>query len=233
MPRVLVVARREAVRNAVGRALDGWEIHICATQRELSNLVGSAGGDLIVAECGSVDSIAPFRRVSLASGVPVIVIGSGAERGDGFGADCIESGADDYVSWPFSDRELRARAEIRALGTKARSGRWGGLEINGSLHQVFVDGRPVELTNKEYDLLTFLVSAPDRAFSKQQLLSAVWRSTVEWQSDATVTEHVHRLRQKLERDSARPEYIVTVPGVGYRFQAPATVTSDSETQFAS
>jgi two-component system alkaline phosphatase synthesis response regulator PhoP len=85
---------------------------------------------------------------------------------------------------------------------------------------VIVDGRPVDLTAKEFDLLAFLVRHPRQVFTRAQLLRHVWGGASQWQSEATVTEHVHRLRRKVEADPARPARLRTVRGVGYRLEQP-------------
>jgi len=84
---------------------------------------------------------------------------------------------------------------------------------------VEVDGTPVELTPKEFDLLVFLAATPDQVFTREELLEHVWGSTQEWQDPATVTEHVRRLRLKLEPDPGAPRWLHTVRGIGYRFSA--------------
>ena len=85
--------------------------------------------------------------------------------------------------------------------------------------EVFARGQPVYLTAREYDLLAFLVRHPRQVFTRAQLLRSVWDSEAAWQSEATVTEHVHRLRVKLEDDPARPRWLHTIRGVGYRMDA--------------
>ncbi len=81
-----------------------------------------------------------------------------------------------------------------------------------------VRGRPAELTAREYDLLVFLARHPRQVFTRAQLLRSVWHSEAAWQSEATVTEHVHRLRAKLEDDPAQPRWLLTVRGIGYRLE---------------
>jgi DNA-binding response OmpR family regulator len=93
-----------------------------------------------------------------------------------------------------------------------------GLKLNELTREVFVEGRAVELTAKEFDLLAFLVRSPRQVFSRGQLLEHVWSSRSEWQDEATVTEHVRRVRHKVEKDPERPRWITTVRGVGYRFE---------------
>lgn len=136
-------------------------------------------------------------------------------------------GADDYVVKPFLARELVAR--IRAHRRRAAASVEvaadvvvsGDVNVDLATREVSVAGVPVDLTAREFDLLAHLAASPRRVFSRDQLFAAVWGSSGDWQQEATVTEHVHRLRQKV--GAAR---IATVRGVGYRFEpvdAPAHV----------
>jgi two-component system, OmpR family, phosphate regulon response regulator PhoB len=93
-----------------------------------------------------------------------------------------------------------------------------GLRVNEVTREVSVEGSAVELTAKEFDLLAFLIRSPRQVFSRGQLLEHVWSSRSEWQDEATVTEHVRRVRHKIEPDPAKPRWITTVRGVGYRFE---------------
>jgi DNA-binding response OmpR family regulator len=92
------------------------------------------------------------------------------------------------------------------------------LDIDVTTRDVRVGGSPVELTAKEFDLLVFLARSPRRVFTRAQLLERVWGSATQWQDDATVTQHVHRLRHKLESQPGKPLWLRTVRGVGYRFE---------------
>jgi DNA-binding response OmpR family regulator len=136
----------------------------------------------------------------------------------------FELGADDHVTKPFFVRELTARvlAVRRRLGhTKDTTLQFGAMTIDLAARQVTVDDLPVELTVKEFDLLAFLATSPRRAFSRDELLQSVWQSASDWQHASTVTEHVRRLRSKLERDARHPRLVQTVRGFGYRFDPPA------------
>ena len=135
----------------------------------------------------------------------------------------LELGADDYVAKPFSPRELTAR--VKAVLRRARGGvadisgpllAAGVLEVDLVAHQARRSGQPLTLTVKEFDLLAYLMSHPDRAFRREELLEAVWGYSVG--DTATVTVHMRRLREKIEDDPAEPRHLCTVRGVGYRFE---------------
>jgi len=126
---------------------------------------------------------------------------------------------------PFSPRELAAR--VRAvLRRSTPSDRltpdtalsFDGLEIDERSREVRVDGEPVDLTAKEFDLLAFLAGSPRQVFSRGQLLEHVWDSSTDWQDASTVTVHIRRIRRKIEKDPNEPRWITTVWGVGYRFE---------------
>ena len=141
----------------------------------------------------------------------------------------FELGADDYVVKPLFVRELTARvlAVRRRLGVaEVENLRFGKFTIDFAARQVTVDGVPVALTAKEFDLLAFLATSPRRAFSRDELLRSVWRSAPTWQHASTVTEHVRRLRCKLEPDSPKPSLVRTVRGVGYRFDPPSVPSAN-------
>jgi DNA-binding response OmpR family regulator len=159
--------------------------------------------------------------------VPVIALSGLSDEADR--VRCLELGADDYIVKPFSPRELLARigsvlrrTHCATLPDSPQALDFGPLVIDLGRRQVLVDGEPVELTRREFDLLAFLASAPHQAFTRAQLLDQVWASSPDWQNDATVTEHIHRLRQRLHLDQ-RPTgpHIVTVRGIGYRFEPGA------------
>ena len=153
--------------------------------------------------------------------IPVILVsGKGSEMDRVLG---LRMGADDYVVKPFSFPELVARIGVAIRRSSPRSRgdakrrEFGGLAIDLVAREVFVDGTLTETTAKEFDLLEFLSSSPRQVFTRQQLLEQVWGSSSDWQDAATVTEHIRRLRQKIDRSESEP-HIVTVRGVGYRFE---------------
>jgi DNA-binding response OmpR family regulator len=165
------------------------------------------------------DGLSLCRWIRSSSDLPVIMLTARGEEVDRIVG--LELGADDYVTKPFSPRELAARVGTvlrRASPAAPRAGRltFDGLELDGETREVLHRGEAVTLTAKEFDLLWFLASHPRRVFARAQLMDAVWgySSAVD---TGTVTVHVRRLREKIEDDPAHPERLETVWGVGYRF----------------
>jgi DNA-binding response OmpR family regulator len=137
----------------------------------------------------------------------------------------LRMGADDYIVKPFSGAELVARiyALVRrrdrpAAHTPHQRLRYGALTVDLGAREVALDGAVIDTTAKEFDLLALLAASPRRVFSREQLLDQVWGSSTKWQDPSTVTEHVRRLRLKIETDPQRPRFLLTVRGVGYRFE---------------
>ncbi len=158
--------------------------------------------------------------------VPVIILTAREEEEDKVLG--LELGADDYITKPFSMRELiaRVRANIRRTAMTAPAApsdegmsAGGGLTINTENLQVYKHGAPVELTQREYELLTFLASHPDKVFSRVDLMEQVWNYGYVGDDARTVDVTVRRLREKIEDDPGNPVYIITRRGVGYYYSA--------------
>jgi two-component system, OmpR family, phosphate regulon response regulator PhoB len=163
--------------------------------------------------------LAKIRRHST---VPVIVCSGRVSEDDRIRT--LNLGADDYVVKPFSFAELeaRVRAVLRRGNNEPAATRfyYGELVVDRDTRTVTVRDEVVPMTRKEFDLLAFLAASPGQVFSREDLLERVWGSTEEWQGRSTVTEHVRRVRLKIEPDPDTPRWITTVRGVGYRFSVP-------------
>jgi DNA-binding response OmpR family regulator len=167
-----------------------------------------------------LDGYEVFRRLRETAPTPVIMLTARGQETDRIVG--LERGADDYVAKPFSPREVvaRVRAVLRRTGPDPLGPEiieHGRIRIDVDRRQVVVGGEPVRLTRKEFDLLRYLASRPGVTFSRTQLLEEVWDFA--WDGDSsTVTVHVRRLREKIELDPSEPRHLVTVWGIGYRFE---------------
>lgn len=226
--RVLVVDDEPMVREVLSRYLerDGFEVEAAADGERALAAFDARRPDLVLLDLmlPRVDGFEVFRRIRARAPSPVIMITARGDITDRIVG--LEIGADDYVSTPFSPAEVvaRVRAVLRR-GTQAVPEaeperellRFDGLEIDASARLVRVDGTAVSLTRREFDLLHFLASSPRVVFSRYQLLDELW--DVAFDGDpSTVTVHVRRLREKIERDPSEPRRLVTVWGAGYRFE---------------
>ena len=178
--------------------------------------------DLMLPKMNGFDVCRRLREKG--SNVPIIILTAREEEADKVLG--LELGADDYITKPFSMRELMARvkANIRrtamgqpAVGTAMSAG--GGLTINTESYQVSKNNRPIDLTQREYELLTFLASHPGKVYSRTDLMEQVWNYGYVGDDVRTVDVTVRRLREKIEDDPASPALILTRRGVGYYFRA--------------
>jgi DNA-binding response OmpR family regulator len=163
-----------------------------------------------------------IREVRRKFEIPVVVVSAKGEDIDKIRG--LDIGADDYLTKPFSPAEFMARIKSHLKRYERLKGSADhretilhrGLEINTASHQVFVNGREVQLTTKEYEILTFMASHPNIVFSKERLMDAVWGD--EYYGDtATIAVHIQKIRKKIEADPTTPTYIETLWGTGYRF----------------
>ena len=178
--------------------------------------------DLMLPKMNGFDVCRRLREKG--SNVPIIILTAREEEGDK--VQGLELGADDYITKPFSMRELMARvkANIRrtAMGQPAAGAAMsagGGLTINTESYQVSKNNRPIDLTQREYELLTFLASHPNKVYSRIDLMEQVWNYGYVGDDVRTVDVTVRRLREKIEDDPASPALILTRRGVGYYFRA--------------
>jgi DNA-binding response OmpR family regulator len=223
LARVLVVDDEPMVREVVTSYLerDGHDVTVVADGAAALDALGRQTFDLVVLDLmlPQVDGLRVLQELRSRTATPVIVLTARGDEGDRVLG--LELGADDYVVKPFSPRELVARvgSVLRRVRTPVQAAvrSFDGLEIDERTREVRQDGQPVALTRREFDLLAFLARTPRQVFTRAQLLEQVWDSSPDWQDPATVTVHIGHLRQKLEADPARPRHLVTVRGVGYRF----------------
>ncbi|NND83912.1 MAG: response regulator transcription factor [Acidimicrobiia bacterium] len=222
MATILVVDDEPMVREVLTGYLerDGHRVLEAATSDE-ARAGFASDPDLILLDIMLPGESGLELLRSLDGKVPVIMLTALAEEADRILG--LELGADDYVTKPFSPREVTARVRsVLRRATRAPEPleplEIGDLRIDPAAREVVVDGSPVDLTAKEFELLHFLATSPRQVFSRQQLLEQVWDSSADWQDPATVTVHIGRIRTKIEPDPSEPQHIQTVWGVGYKFE---------------
>jgi two-component system response regulator RegX3 len=230
--RILVADDEPSVRESVGYALaqDGFDVDVARDGNEATEKVG---GDAVPYDLLILDIMMPgpsgldiCRDVRSRSAVPIILLtAKDAEVDKVVG---LEVGADDYVTKPFSVRELlgRVRAQLRRreldrgpLNQAVRI-EAGPVSIDLVRHVAMVREVPINLTRSEFQLLRLLVSRPGEVFARRQIMEELWQT--EFDGDERACDvHISNLRQKVERDPQRPELVVTVRGVGYKFEGNA------------
>ena len=225
MPQVLVVDDEPAIRESLAFALrrDGFAIAEAGSLREANAAAASADLILLDLVLPDGDGLEFLRTLRARSDVPVIVLTSRDEETDRVVG--LEMGADDYVTKPFSPRELLAR--VKALLRRAeppsdspRTIEVGKLAIDPASYRVSHSGKAVPLSTLEFRLLYYLASRPNRVFTRDQLLDAVW-GTDRFVTPRSVDVYVRRLREKIEGDPENPVHLKTVRGAGYLFETRA------------
>jgi DNA-binding response OmpR family regulator len=225
MARILVVDDEPIVREVVVKYLEreGHTTLEAGDGDDARALLERSEPDLVVLDVmlPGTDGLELCRWIRSRSELPVILLTARGEEADRIVG--LELGADDYVTKPFSPRELAARVRtvLRRSTPATESGarlQFSGLELDAGTREVRRDGEELRLTAKEFDLLWFLASHPRRVFSRDQLMSRVWGYEAALDT-GTVTVHVRRLREKIEERPSHPRYLQTVWGVGYRFVA--------------
>jgi DNA-binding response OmpR family regulator len=224
--RVLVVDDEPMVRDVLSRYLErsGFEVEAVADGERALAAFDARRPDLVLLDLmlPKVDGFEVFRLIRARAQSPVIMITARGQTTDRIVG--LDVGADDYVSKPFSPAEVVARVRSVLRRTEGRGPSdcagdvlsFDGLELHPRSREARVAGTPMALTPKEFDLLLFFASNPRAVFSRLQLLDEVW--DVAFGGDpATVTVHIRRLREKIEADPSHPRRLITVWGVGYRF----------------
>jgi two-component system response regulator ResD len=224
--RVLVVDDEPIVRDVLSRYLakGGFAVETAEDGEQALAAFDASPPDLVLLDLmlPRLDGIEVFTRIRADHDTPVIMLTAKGEETDRVVG--LEIGADDYVAKPFSPREVvaRVRAVLRRSGAGADGEPanapllFGELEIDPRAREVRRGSDPVALTPKEFDLLLFLARHPGVVFSRLEVLEELWDFAFDG-DPSTVTVHVRRLREKVERDPSRPRHLVTVWGAGYRF----------------
>ena len=208
-------------RFSVLEAEDG-EQALKLLQREKPNLVIL---DLMLPGLSGMELCKLLRQRSETAKLPILMLTAKAGEADRIVG--LEMGADDYLAKPFSPREMVARvkailrrSEAKPATEAAPAYEKGSLKIDFPTYEVFVRGKPVKLTLKEFELLRFLVQNPNRVLNRDQLLDRVWGGET-FVTPRTVDVHIRRLRKAVEKDDRKPKWILTVRGVGYKFDEKA------------
>jgi DNA-binding response OmpR family regulator len=227
---VLIADDDPTVADVVCRYLhrDGFSVQVVYDGESALSAASSRPPDVVILDLmlPGIDGLEVCRRLRESRPVPIVMLSALAAEADRIVG--LELGADDYVTKPFSPRELalRVRSVLRRTGPHPSdtSDRLvdGALVVDTAAHTATLDGRPLTLTVREYDLLVFLMRHERKAFGRADLLEQVWGWT--YGDASTVTVHVRRLREKIESDPATPARIVTVRGVGYRYESTGSAT---------
>ena len=225
--RILLVDDENAVQTLLAYPLrkDGYEVVPARDGREALDRFAEQRFDLIVLDImlPKLDGIEVCRRLRSRSQVPIIMLTAKDDEIDKVLG--LEMGADDYITKPFSVREFRSRVRAALRRSEmARTRRSGGEPIVSGEMKIDFDRRvvevredPVQLTYVEFEILAILAASPGRVLSRESLLEHVWGDSA-YRDPRTVDVHIRHLREKVERDAKRPEYLFTVRGVGYRFR---------------
>lgn len=233
---VLIAEDERTIREVVRRYLevDGYSVHEAEDGQQALNILTAKAIDLIILDVmiPKIDGFALARKlrnpneyVNMATSGEVPIIFLTARKDEKDRLDGFSFGGDDYVTKPFSPRELMAR--VKAVLRRSTVGVLGTedpiqvdrLRLEPRSRSVTIDHQTVNLTAKEFDLLWFLARHPNQVFSRTQLLDNVWGFEF-YGDESTVTVHVRRLREKIEPDPTKPTYIQTVWGIGYKFEIP-------------
>ena len=230
MPVLVLIEDDAAIRTALQRALSrrGHAVYSAPTAMAGLELVTSRSPDVVVLDLGlpDVDGTKVLGMIRGISAVPVIV--ATARDDENEMVRVLDLGADDYVVKPFSAEQLEAR--LRAVLRRGRAAEEpdpalvvGGLSLDRSTRVATLDGRPLDLTRMEFDLLAYLAGRAGRVVSKRQLMAEVWQQPYGG-ADKTVDVHLSWLRRKLGETAAEPRYLQTVRGVGVKLVDPGAAT---------
>ena len=225
---ILVVEDDRPIRNLIVTTLKTHDYKYLAAENGSSAILeaSSHNPDIVLLDLGlpDMEGVEVIKKIRTWSNMPIIVISARSEDMDKI--EALDAGADDYITKPFSPSELVARVKAhlnryqRLVNNQMEANdiiEIRGLKIDKTARRVYLNGEEKVFTTKEFDLLTFLAGHPNRVFTKEELFNKIW--DMESVGDiATVTVHIKKIREKIEFNTAKPQYIETIWGVGYRFK---------------
>ena len=228
MSRILIVEDESAIADLEKDYLElgGFDVEVANDGKTGLDKAMSEDFDLMILDLmlPEVDGFEICRQVRAEKNMPIIMVS--AKKDDIDKIRGLGLGADDYMTKPFSPSELVARVKAhlaryeRLVGSAVEENKIieiRGLKIDTTARRVWINGEEKSFTTKEFDLLTFLASHPNHVYTKDELFSEIW--DMESIGDiATVTVHIKKIREKIEFDTSKPQYIETIWGVGYRFK---------------
>lgn len=227
MTRILIVEDESSFSEALAFLLgkEGFDVNVAEDGRAALNMFAKEGADLILLDLmiPEISGVDVCRTIRTTSQVPIIMLtAKDAEIDKVVG---LELGADDYVTKPYSSRELIARikAVLRRgvpdseLASDLEVINVGPIKLDTARHQASINGSPIALPLKEFELLEFLMRNPGRVLTRSQLIDRVWGGDY-FGDTKTLDVHIKRLRSKLEMDSANPVLIQTIRGLGYKLE---------------
>jgi DNA-binding response OmpR family regulator len=228
-PRILLVDDEHAIQTLLSYPLrkDGYEVVQATDGRAALARFAEGTYDLVVLDLmlPKLDGLEVCRRIRARSTVPIIMLTARAEEIDKVLG--LEIGADDYITKPFSMREFRSRVKAALRRAEMRADEPGpvgahplevdGLRIDFDKRTVWVREESVQTTFVEFEILAALACSPGRVFTREMLLTRIWGDAA-YRDPRTIDVHIRHLREKIELDPKRPEYLFTVRGVGYRFR---------------
>lgn len=229
MSKILIIEDEVAIADLEKDYLElsDFEVEICHTGDEGLQAALNQEFDLIILDLmlPGMDGFEVCKRIRAEKDIPILMVS--AKKDDIDKIRGLGLGADDYMTKPFSPSELVARVKAhmaryeRLIGSTPKSQNdmveIRGIRIDKTARRVYIDGEERTFTTKEFDLLTFLAENPNHVFTKDELFREIW--DMDSIGDiATVTVHIKKIREKIEKDTAKPQYIETIWGVGYRFK---------------
>ncbi len=223
---VVLACRDTTLGRAVADQLARYAIdaRTCADDSAFDEMLADHTARVVVVELRMYDGLDVIASLRTLTDAPTIALIDEQRTVDP--VEALEAGADDFITKPCPPRDVAAKVRAWLRRTSGApiataSERFGVLELDFAAREVRKRGEIVPVPPREFDLLAFLAQRPRRAFTRAELLDRVWSASESWLGPATVTEHVRRLRRRIEDDQTRPRWVRTVRGIGYRFE-PST-----------